>query len=78
MILASLQNPDIIRIVVSWMDCSIIDTELNIFNYTLTRLDRSRHGDGILIFIKDSLPFSVIISDPDNLEFIFIALPVFV
>ena len=47
-IIASSQNPDIIGIVESWVDSSILDFELAILNYTLIRLDRSRHGGGIL------------------------------
>lgn len=69
-VIASLQNPDIICIVESWLDSSILDTELIISNYTLTRLDQTRHGGGILVYIKDSLPFSVIVSGPNCLEFI--------
>ena len=45
-VIASLQNPDIIAIVESWVDSSILTSELIISNYTLIRLDRSRHGGG--------------------------------
>ena len=77
-VIASLQNPDIICIVESWLDSSILDTELIISNYTLTRLDQTRHGGGILVYIKDSLPFSVIVSGPNCLEFICIKVHVVV
>ena len=65
-----MKNPDIICIVESWLDPSILDNEISIVNYSLVRLDRSRHGGGVLLYIKDNLPFSVIISSPESLEFI--------
>ena len=40
----------------SWVDSSILDSEFTMLNYTLVRLDRARHGGGILIYIKDDLP----------------------
>ena len=63
-------NPDIICIVESWLDKSILDCELTILNYNLLRLDRNRHGGGILIYIRDSLSFSLVLSGPNNLEFL--------
>ena len=65
-----MKNPDIICIVESWLDPSILDNEISIVNYSLVRLDRSRHGGGVLLYIKDNLPFSIIISGFESLEFI--------
>ena len=40
----------------------------------MTRLDRNRHGGGIVLYIKDSLPFKVILLGPENLELIFVTI----
>ena len=44
--------------------------ELTISNYNLLRLDRNRHGGGILLYIRDILSFSLILSGPNSLEFL--------
>lgn len=43
------ENPDIICIVESWLDSAIEDNELCIDGYNIVRLDRNRHGGGILL-----------------------------
>ena len=53
-ILAPLHNPDIICIVESWLDETILDCELTILNYNFVHLDRNRHGDGVLLYIRDT------------------------
>ena len=40
-------NPDIVCVVETWLDGEIADTEVAIPNFSLTRLDRNRHGGGI-------------------------------
>ena len=49
--IAETQNPSMICIVESWLSDEIIDCELSIENYTLTRLDRNRHGGGLLVYV---------------------------
>ena len=73
-ILVPIHNPDVICIVESWLDNSILDSELTISNYNLLRLDRNRHGGGILLYIRDSLSFSMVLSGPKNLEFLCITI----
>ena len=53
-------SPDLICIVESWLCQDILDQELNIPSYRLTRLDRDRHRGGIVFYIRNSLSFSVI------------------
>ncbi len=60
-----MHSPDIICIVESWLDNTILDCELTILNYKLLRLDRNRHGGGIILYIRDSLSFSLVLSGPE-------------
>ena len=43
-------SPDVICVVESWLDADIGDSEISIQGYSVIRLDRSRHGGGVLIF----------------------------
>ena len=61
--------PDIVCIVESWVCGDIGDNEISLPNYSFVRLDRSRHGGGILMYIKDhdGIPFSIVASGPAGL-----------
>ena len=48
------------------------DSELIIPNYQVLRLDRNRHGGGILLYIHNSRTYSVI-KGPSNLELMLIS-----
>ena len=43
-------KPNIVCIVESWLDDTIDNNELCIENYVSVRVDRNRHGDGVLIW----------------------------
>ena len=60
-------NPDIICIVETWLSSDILDSEVTLPGYQVHRLDRNRHGGGILVYVKDSF-VSNSLSSPDNLE----------
>ena len=47
-------KPDIVCIVESWLCSDIDDVELSI---NVFRLDRNRHGGGILLFVKSQRLF---------------------
>ena len=51
----------------------IRDNELVISNYQLARLDRNRHGGGILIYVHTSLVFDALFERPSNLELLAIS-----
>ena len=61
-------KPDIVCIVETWLD-SDVAIGLCIPDYELTRLDRDRHGGGVIIYVAGHLPFTVISSGPHSLEF---------
>ena len=72
-ILCETYKPGIVCIVESWLSDSIEDSELIIPNYQVLRLDCNRHGGGILVFIHNSLTYSVISKGPNNLELMLIS-----
>ena len=58
--LVDIHTPDIICIVESWLDKDIADSEISITDYVSLRLDRDRHGGGVLIYLKSSFCFSTL------------------
>ena len=60
-------------IVESWLGESIADNEVSLPGYSIARLDRNRHGGGILIYMKCNLSFRVVLSGPSDLELIFVS-----
>ena len=69
-----LYKPDIVCVVETWLASDVLDFELNIPNYELTRLDRDRHGGGVAIYVAVHIPFTVISSGPHSLEFLAISI----
>ena len=67
-----LYKPDIICIVETWLDKDIKDSEVNIPSYSLTTLDRNRHGGGIAIYVANNLPFLLVVAGPNLLKFMVI------
>ena len=59
-----LYKPDTVCIVETWLGSDVMDSEICIPDYELTRLDRDRHGGGVIIYVADHLPFTVIFSLP--------------
>ena len=74
-ILCETYKPGFVCIVESWSPLSndIENLELIIPNYQVLRLDRNRHGGGILVFIHNSLTHSVISKSTSNLELMLIS-----
>ena len=51
---------DIVCIVESWLSDEVANTELCIPGFTIFRKDRNRHGGGIIVFVKNTLPCSIL------------------
>ena len=66
--LCVLHSPDIICIVETWLDDTILDSEVSIQGYNHYRLDRSRHGGGVMIFVKEMFTFSLLFKGTLNCE----------
>ena len=67
-ILSSVYSPDIICVVETWLDTDILDSEIAIQGYTVIRLDRNRHGGGILIFVNTTFTYSLNHKGSNSLE----------
>ena len=48
--------------------------EIMLPNFVSVRLDRSRHGGGILLWIRGTIVFKVLQSGPQDLELILISI----
>ena len=69
-VVVAAQRPSIICIVESWLSEDISNLEMSIENYYLTRLDRNRHGGGVLIYIHASLTWEILSRGANDLEFL--------
>ncbi len=49
-------KPHIVCITESWLDSNITDNELCIDGYSITRLDRNRHGKGVALYVSFIYP----------------------
>ena len=50
--LCSLYFPDIICVVETWLHEDILDSEISIEGFSIMRLDRTRHGGGVIVYVK--------------------------
>ena len=71
--LSRTHKPHIICIVESWLDETILDSELCIGNYDIVRLDRNRHGGSVLLYIISSLSHHIVFSGSSDLELIVVS-----
>ena len=67
-------KPEIICVVESWLDDSIEDAEVFIQGYQIVRLDRTRHGGGLVIYVNNLFTCSVLFRGSPNFEFIMLCL----
>ncbi len=68
-VLAESQKPDIICVTETWLCINIMDNEISIPGYNVHRLDRNRHGGGILMYTSEDIVVSVDPGLSSNLEF---------
>ena len=58
---ALVRTPSIICIVETWLSEDILDSEIAIDGYQIVRLDRNRHGGGVLAYIHNSLTWDIVL-----------------
>ena len=69
--IVSTRKPDIVYIVETWLSGDILDSEVSLQGYQLFRLDRNRHGGGVLMYVKNSLSCKLLVCGGlHELEFI--------
>ena len=72
-IFCSIYHPDIICIVESWLSTEISDSEISIQGYSVIRLDRNRHGGGVLIYVKSMFTYSLVFKGTADLELVVVS-----
>ena len=61
-------DPDIICITETWLSSDIEDQEIVLSGYYSCRLDRNRHGGGLVIFYRSTLGYKPVLSGSNDLE----------
>ena len=72
--IAEAHSPDLICIVESWLNDDIPNAEISLVGYHLCRLDRNRHGGGVVIYTKDIFQFTQLPQPDSDLELITLTL----
>ena len=62
------QEFEIICVCETWLDANISNTDVALEDYQLFRKDRNRHGGGVAIYVKNSIPVKEIDLLFDGLE----------
>ena len=71
--LVSIHKPDAICIVETWLCPDITAAEISLPGYSAVRLDRDRHGGGIILFVADIYNVKVLQQGPLDLEFVLVS-----
>lgn len=67
-------KPGIVCVVESWLNNSIQDVEISIQGCQIVRLDHTRHGGGLVIYVNNLLTCSVLYRGSPDFEFIMLCL----
>ena len=60
--------PTFVCVVESWLSSEIDDSEINIQGYNIVRLDRTRHGGGLVIYVHNMFSYSVLFKGSPDFE----------
>jgi hypothetical protein len=58
-VICAIHSPDCVCIVESWLSNDILNSELCVCGYDVVRLDRNRHGGGVLLYINSVSPIAL-------------------
>ena len=72
-VLCAIHSPDCVCIVESWLSDDIENSELCICGYDIVRLDRNRHGGGVLLFINSVYTHNIVFSGSIELELLIVS-----
>ena len=67
-------KPDCVCIVESWLSSDIINNEFCIDGYNIVRLDRNRHGGGVLLFINSVFTHHLVFTGSRDLELVVVTI----
>ena len=60
--IVQIKQPHIVCIVETWLPSDIMDNELQLPGYQHMRLDRNRHGGGILMYVHNMISCKVLVN----------------
>ena len=72
-LICSLFSPSVLCIVETWLDDSIEDSEICVQGYSIYRVDRNRHGGGVVIYVNDMFTCSVLYKGSPEFELLVIS-----
>ena len=72
--IADAENPDEICITESWISNEVKNDELTIANYQILRLDRNRHGGGVLLYVHCFFSVNVLPNINPGLELLTVSI----
>ena len=72
--ICSVYKSCVVCLVETWLDSSIDDVEISVQGYNVIRLDCSRHGGGMLIYVSTCFSHSILFKGSPEFEFIVISL----
>ena len=67
------KRPGAICVNETWLSDEISKDELSLTNYCIFRLDRNRHGGGVLVYVKANFSVKVILAGPSDLELLVVS-----
>ena len=65
--------PSFVCVAETWLSSETDDSEICIQGYTSIRLDHSRHGSGLVIYVHNLFSFSVLFKESPDFEFLVIS-----
>ena len=67
-------KPSVVCLVETWLSEDISHWELLLPDYQVLRLDRNRHGGGVIMYVNIRLSVKLLLSGPDGLELLAVSL----
>lgn len=71
--ICNMYKPDIVCITETWLHSEILLSECCVTGYSCLRCDRDTRGGGVAVFVNTNFDHQVLLSKPDGLEFLLVA-----
>ena len=74
--MVSASRPAVVCIVETWLCDYILNSEICLPDYAIIRLDRNRHGGGVLMYVHSSLDFNVLFRGYSDIELLAVSISI--
>ena len=71
-IFAAQSKPAVLALTETWLDETVLNSEVNIDGYTINRKDRCRNGGGVCLFVRDDIAYNCRSDTPEETEVILV------